>query len=150
MRSNSSFTLSTCRHSTCRPSVDRTFYMSPVSKKLNMYRIHVACIRSENRPLSTCIQELDMFNCWTHVSSRSKDAGRSFYTSPQRGQERSTCRHFFNVHEFTRSRTVIRILLATCRKLYTQRSTCSQGGLGTTLQLTMNCVARAAVRVLRL
>ena len=88
-------------------------------QKLNIYRHHVSCISDispvsgvKNRPLSTCIHKLDMFNCWTHVSSRSKDAGHSFCMSPQRGQERSTCRHFINIHEFTRSRIVIRMLLA--------------------------------------
>jgi len=38
-------------HSTCRPSVDRTIYMPPVS-------------RVDNRLLSTCIQQLNMFNFW--------------------------------------------------------------------------------------
>ena len=33
----------------------------------------------ENSPLSTRIQKSNTFHFWTHVSSRSKDAGRSFY-----------------------------------------------------------------------
>ena len=72
----SAFTLR--RHLDIYSHVHRTFYMSPVSGV-------------ENRSLSTCIQKLSMFNCWTHVSSRSNDVGRPFYMSPQCGQQRSTC-----------------------------------------------------------
>ena len=91
----SSSTLSTCRHSTCRPSVDRTFCMSVVSKKLNMYRRHVAWIGCtspvsgvENRRLSTCIRKLNVFNFGIHVESRrfSKALHVAFYT------QNSTCR----------------------------------------------------------
>ena len=46
------------------------------------------------------------------------------HTSPQCGQERSTCRHFISIHAFTRSRFVIHIAL------YMSLSTCRQCGLG--------------------
>ena len=49
-------------NSTCRRSVDRTFYMSPVSPVSGV----------ENRLLSTRIQKLNMFNLWIHVESSTR------------------------------------------------------------------------------